>query len=525
VKKRLSSPVAIGGILLVIIVALLWVGFTKSIPFITTGYTIKAAFKDSEGIRPQSPVRIAGVEVGRVIKVEHMGTKAALVTMKLSKNAQPLHADARAQIRPRIFLEGNFFVQLSPGTPSQPTMKKNATIPVDRTSDPVQFDQVLGALRSDTRADLQNALVELGRAERSGAAHAINRSLRFQPAAYKYSSIVADALLGERPGDLGDFVRDAGTVSGSLDRFPQQLKSLIVDFNTTAGALAAKRDDLDATLGELPGTLHAAMPALRELNDAFPAVRSLARAAEPAVRTTGPAARASLPLVKQLRGLVSPSELRGLSSDLRGATPALARLSRDSVPLLEQLRLVASCTDNVLVPFGNSTVPDKVFKASGPVYEELAKFLPGLAGESRSFDANGQWFKVLGTGGPETVSLGDGLFGTSLFPLEGVNPPPQRSRPPLQPSTACETQQPPDLDSNPANPPPPVATNSNSQAVQLRSAAARTTAIAILRQQLRESGSKLQVGDSDASLSDIRALARKTGLTDQLQHLAGKDGG
>ena len=117
---------------------------------------------------------------------------------------------------------------------------------------------------------------------------------------------------------------------------------------------------------------------------------------------------------------------------------------------IEQLRLVASCTDNVLVPFGNSTVPDKVFKASGPVYEELAKFLPGLAGESRSFDANGQWFKVLGTGGPETVSLGDGLFGTSLFLLEGVNPPPQRSRPPLQPGTACETQQPPDLSSNEA---------------------------------------------------------------------------
>jgi hypothetical protein len=268
------------------------------------------------------------------------------------------------------------------------------------------------------------------------------------------------------------------------------------------------------------------MPALRALNDAFPAVRALAREARPAIHSTGPAAHRLIPLVEQATGLVGEDELRGLSRDLRAATPGLASVSRDTVPFLEQLRLIASCTSNVLVPFGDDTVPDQQFKPTGPVHEELAKFLPGLAGESRSFDANGQWFKVLGTGGPETVSLGDGLFGTSLTPLLGINPPPQRARPPLEPNVPCETQQRPDLGSTPQKPPPTVNTDNGSQAVQTRSAAARVTAIALMRKALRDAGSKLQVRDQNATTGDLEALAAKLGKSAQLRRtLAAKGGG
>ena len=63
-------------------------------------------------------------------------------------------------------------------------------------------------------------------------------------------------------------------------------------------------------------------------------------------------------------------------------------------------------------------------RRTGPVYQDFAKFLPGLAGESRSFDANGQYFKVLGAGGAETLNLGNGLFGTVAEPIVGINPPP-----------------------------------------------------------------------------------------------------
>ena len=98
-------------------------------------------------------MRIAGVEVGKVSKVEPAGddSPATVVTMKLKDEALPIHEDAQLKIRPRIFLEGNFFVDLRPGTPSA----RRASTPATRsrptqTTAPVQLDQVLGTLKSDT---------------------------------------------------------------------------------------------------------------------------------------------------------------------------------------------------------------------------------------------------------------------------------------------------------------------------------------------------------------------------------------
>src|SRR5258706_13408928 len=115
-RPRLSNPFV--GLLAVIVLAIVAIlGFTKDIPF-THGYMLKAQFESANSIRPDSPVRIAGVEVGKVKSVDPLqGTNAAVLTMELKDSALPIHADATAKIRPRTFLEGNFFVDLKPGTP------------------------------------------------------------------------------------------------------------------------------------------------------------------------------------------------------------------------------------------------------------------------------------------------------------------------------------------------------------------------------------------------------------------------
>jgi hypothetical protein len=65
----------------------------------------------------------------------------------------------------------------------------------------------------------------------------------------------------------------------------------------------------------------------------------------------------------------------------------------------------------------------------GPGLHEAPKAFPGLAGESRSGDANGQWFRVLGAGGTNLVQLAPGMFGTTTNPILGANPPkPKRAR-------------------------------------------------------------------------------------------------
>ena len=82
--------------------------------------------------------------------------------MEIEARGLPIHADATLKIRPRIFLEGNWFVELQPGSPSAKAVSSGDTIPITQTSDPVQLDQVLDALNTDTRANLQKFLIDYG---------------------------------------------------------------------------------------------------------------------------------------------------------------------------------------------------------------------------------------------------------------------------------------------------------------------------------------------------------------------------
>ena len=65
--------------------------------------------------------------------------------MGIRTRALPVHEDATLKVRPRLFLEGNFFVDLHPGTPSAPKLDDGGTIPLSQTATPVQLDQVLAS--------------------------------------------------------------------------------------------------------------------------------------------------------------------------------------------------------------------------------------------------------------------------------------------------------------------------------------------------------------------------------------------
>jgi virulence factor Mce-like protein len=506
---------------LAVVLVVCYLGFAKDVPFVNEPYEIRAAFADSHGIRDGSPVRIAGVEVGEVTDVQGTSerSRSAVVTMAVREGGRPVHRDARARIRPRIFLEGNFFVELSPGSPGSPELGEGDAIPVAQTSSAVQLDQVLKALRSDVRRDLRRVFAELARTEAAGGARAFNRSLGDQAEAYRTTAIVAEALLGEREGDLARFIRSQGLVSAALTEDRQALRDLVTGLNRTFGAFAAGEADLRAAVNELPRTLRTALPTLAALNRAFPDVRRFAREGLPGVRSTGPAARAATPFVAELRGLFGAGELRGLSRDLRDTVPSLAGLAQETVPLLRELRLGMSCLDEVLVPTGSSRVDDPAFPATGALFQEFPKQLVGLAGESRSFDANGQWFKVLATGGAQAVTLGNGLFGTTATPLRGINPPPVGTTPPLRPDVPCETQAVPDLRSTAAPPPAAVPTDADPEAVQQRVTASRRVAIEAFNARLAAEGSAARVLDQDITAEQVAQLAEGLGLTGQLQTL------
>ena len=507
---RRVSDVTLGLIALVVIAVLVVFAWTKELP-LQSHYEVRAAFTTANNLRTGSPVRISGVEVGKVTAVERSerGGEGAIVTMRISDKGRPVHADATAKIRPRIFLEGNFFVDLEAGSPSTPELEDGATIPVQQTATPVQLDEVLTALESDTREDLKILLHEYGTALDGAGGEGFNESIPYWEPAYRDSAIVADAMRGETGRDLSGYVKNAGATAAALDRNREDLKSLITDFHTTAGAFASEEANLSAAIAELPRTLAASMPALAELNESFPPLRALATELRPGVQNSEETLDVSIPFVRELRGLVSEAELRGLAADLKPTVPDLARLIDRSLPLYRQVRRAASCQNEVIHPWSVDTVPDKQFPATGKVFEEAPKPLPGLAGESRSADANGSWFRVLAAGGKNLVTLRPGVFATTPEPLIGANPPRPAKRPPLDAQTPCETQEAPDLRTNPAGPPPQRQVDTSSAAFQARYTQARAKAVDWLRDQLKAEGldGLLDVANTDADQQLIDQIA------------------
>lgn len=457
-RRKGMSTFTAGVIGIVAVIVISYLAYTKFANPFAHKYTVHATFANANGLQPGSLVRIAGVNVGTVSSVSsepgcksasttQNACQAADVTMNITNEGLPIHDDATFAIRPRIFLEGNFFVDVSPGTPSTPVAKDGHTFPIQQGVEPVQFDQVLTGLQQNTRQNLQTLLQQYGKAVKQGGP-SFNRSIQYWLPAYEYSSIVAHDALGIQPHDLSDWIAAQGQVSGALDTHPQNLKNLITDFNTTANAFARQNRALEQTVLQLPRTLSAATPAFDALNAAFPPLRAFARALVPGVKSTGPMVNASLPFVTQLNDLVQPSELRGLTADLRPTVPALAKLTENTIPLMRnEVRPTASCVANVIYPWSQLTVPDPNFNASNgfpprKVYIEAVDYLPGLAGESRDFDANGPYIRILGTGGTFTYSLQPGLFGQSLSKLDAVQPqvPPGGKRPPYEEGVPCETQ-------------------------------------------------------------------------------------
>ena len=497
-----AVPVAIG--VIVVLVVGTWLAFRKELPF-RSHFEVEAVVRTANQLRAGSEVRIAGVNVGKVTKIETVGgnEQAARVTMRISEKGRPVHKDATLKIRPRILLEGNFFVDLSPGSPSAPALGDGDTIPINQTAAPVQLDQVLGTFQSDTRKDFQILLDELNTGL-TGGAKALNRTIPHWGPAYRGSAIVNDAMLGLREHDLSGYVRGAGRVAEGLDRNAAQLQSLIGDLRTTAAAFAARDTQLRDALGELPRTLRAGRPALAALNDALPSLRRFTADLRPGVRSSGPALDAQVPFLRQLRGLVSQSELRGLTADLAPTVPALARLNKATVPLLEQVRAASSCQNEVILPWTLDTVPDKEFPAVGPVYQEQTKPLVGLAGESRTFDANGQWFRVALNAAQYGTPVGNGQVMMSDRPIIGANPPKPAKRPPLRPDVPCETQEQPDLRTNPTK----VESFRIRQAPAEAEAAARKKAVEWLEDEAKSLGQSVKVVDEALTEGELSKLPK-----------------
>ncbi len=458
-----------GLIAAVVIAGVCYLVFGGSVPFSGSPYVLKALFTSEVQLHIPSPVRIAGVDVGQITGVSRLSnnSQAGVVTMQIDSSGLPIHADATAQIRSRIFLEGNFYVDLHPGSPSAPVLPSGSTLSASHTSGTVQLDRILSSLNSNARTNLQTLLAGLGAsldATPTAAedavqdplvrgltgAQGLNAALKYSVGAFKASTIVNEALLGIQPHDLSNAIVGNEEVFHGLAASGSSLASFVHTFNATMATLASRQQQLSQTIGLLPPLLRVTNSSDSALDASFGPTQRFAAELTPGIKQLGPTITDALPWLAQSTALASPSELGGLLRDLTPAVQHTGSTIRSTKTLLHQSDLLARCFSHNVVPTGNEVIQDPPIGTGLQVYQELFQSAVGLAGASQNFDGNGRYIRSSAGGGsfevrtPSIPDIGP-LYGNAIDAPLGTRPTYPGTAPPLRRDVPCYTQAPPDL--------------------------------------------------------------------------------
>ncbi len=450
-RRRHRSHFRAGLIALALAAALLFLGFEKGIPG-RHHYTVDAVFTNASNllvgssVHPGSPVRIAGVNVGQVSSIEKGPGGTAQIGLQLTDAGRPIHRDAVASIRPRLFLEGNFFVDLKPGSPSAPEIPDGGVIPVSQTKQPVQLYQVLDTLELDAREDLRTDVKEFAKALDDGGAQAINRSYPYAPGAFKNVAVASEATLGTEPPDLSQLVASSAKVSAALASRDQQLGDLVTTFDHTVTALADRRQELARSIAGLDALSREAPASLRAVDSATGPLKEFVETARTPLRAAPPVLDASIPFLREVAALVAPDMVPALTADLGPTVRSLAEIEPKLDDLFSLVGPVTACVRDHALPVLNAKVDDGALTSGQRVWEEFIHAPTGLVASSQNFDANGFNTRYSFGIGPDVVATGTGEQQNLAFgQYSGSRPAKPAKRPPFNPTAPCEDQAVPNL--------------------------------------------------------------------------------
>lgn len=454
-----------GFIALAVLMLLTYLTFTKDIPF-THGHRLNVYFMNANNVKVKAPVRIAGVNVGKVVAIERdKGSPNVKLVLDLKDTALPVHADATAKVRPRIFLEGNGFIDLRPGSPSSPVLDSGGSIPAAQTSNATQLDQLLTAVNSDARDGLESIFTEIGTAlntvgtpeenktqepevAKLTGGQALNRAMRYGPEGFKGGARVFDALIGFGEDDQTDILNGFRDFNKAINDRESQVGPLITDFATMMGAFAADERALQEATREFSRVTYESEPTLRELNEMLPRVTTFANELAPHMDELPAMVDAAEPWIEEMTALLAENEMGTTARLSRSAVRNFAKASNESLKAFPEFNRLAVCWSNVWYPSMVAQVPDGATSSGVESYKEFWYALAGMAGESQNFNANGPYFRLGAGSGAEITQQGKAgsqLFGPAARAQTGVRPALPAKNPELRSDVPCYKNTPANL--------------------------------------------------------------------------------
>ncbi|WP_148302242.1 MCE family protein [Tomitella biformata] len=262
-RQRVSADslkMCVYTVVMVLILAFLVLVFGQFRTGASTQYN--AVFTSSSGMASGAPVRIAGVQVGKVGGLDLQPDNTVAVRFSVD-NTAALPPTARAAIRYEN-LVGDRYLEILPPTPevdgaagqdlAGQNLKPGGTIPVSNTEPALDLDLLLGGFKPLFRAldpgqvnKLTAALLDTFQGQGDTLASLLGRTGRFTSALAD-----SDAMIGEVIGNLNTVlstISDRGEqFSGTVDQLQQLVSGLAADrdplgqsvthINQAAGAIS-----------------------------------------------------------------------------------------------------------------------------------------------------------------------------------------------------------------------------------------------------------------------------------------------
>lgn len=430
-RKRPLNPLIVSGLMIVAVVFVIYYAFNQSLPFVSR-YTLYAVVNNSVNVRSDSPVRIAGIDVGSVVGTSPDG-QMTKIQFTMDDNGLPIHTDATVTIRDRLFLEGGYYLQLDPGTPNAPLAHEGFTIEPQNTSTPVQFYKLLSTFDQSARTSLENTLNTLNEGFSAGpgvtiaqsGAGGLKAAIPQLTPTLKDIAWISQGLTGTHAGDVRRLLSSAAAVTSTLNSDSGQLASLVRGLDRTSTALAASDGALAQSVAGVDQTLQVAPGALTAIDRSLPPLTTLARTLTPSLRVAPPLVTQVTTAATQVDQVVKPSRRGPLITALRTTLVTFPRILSQLGSVFPVTKAVTDCLSRNLVPLFNSTVQDGAH-TTGPVWKDFIHFLPSVAGATGGFDGDGHYTRVLLGAGDN--SLAGGLLTTltsaigSATKLVGISP-------------------------------------------------------------------------------------------------------
>ncbi|CAN3130341.1 virulence factor Mce family protein [Mycobacterium sp. smrl_JER01] len=227
----------------------------------------RAEFINVTGLETNDFVRIAGVEVGKVSRVEIQPDTTALVEFT-ADDSVVLTQGNRAVIRYDDLIGGRYLA-LEEGAGGTERLQPGETIPLARTSPALDLDALIGGFRPLFRAldpDQINALSGQLISALQGQGGTINSFLS-QTAALTSTLADRDQLIGEVIINLNTVLGSLGDQSDQFAKAVDALSQLVAGLQTRGQEIADGLAYTNAAAGSIADMLSEARPPLKKTID------------------------------------------------------------------------------------------------------------------------------------------------------------------------------------------------------------------------------------------------------------------